>query len=96
MTGNGENTVTGSACRQSSPQSFVVEKGVPYSAQRSEQSAEIWRAMLSCDVGDSFYVDLKERKCGAITMLVHRHGQKMGRHFSIRTQGNGIRVWRTR
>lgn len=45
------------------------------------------------EVGDSFFVD--GVKSSAIRNLASTTGQRLGKTFSVRIQGDGYRVWRT-
>ena len=68
----------------------TIEKNVPISSTRTN-TGESPYPLDKMEIGDSFWVKELPKK---ISPSVSYWGKKMSRKFCLRTQGEGVRVWR--
>jgi hypothetical protein len=70
--------------------SYEIEKGIPI-PRSSEYEAKY--PFSKMEVGDSFSV---EERRESVASAARSYGCRVGKKFSIRKEGNGMRIWRVK
>ena len=73
---------------------LLIDKGVPLPPRRKGGPPDKY-PFPGMEVGDSFFAANYEDP-RVMSNLAWKRGKKLGRKFSVRTEGDGVRVWRVK
>jgi len=72
---------------------FTIDSHIP--TPMKHQGTPSKYPFNTMEIGDSFFVPNVEGKRNPAAQSAHTDGRRKGRKYVTRTEGNGLRVWRT-